>query len=315
MAKINDLIFNTFLNRGFKLVNDIRTWDVSDSKLWYLSPEQAQGYLDLEKDETYKNSIIQNEIILIEDLLPEILPRLELTNYNLIDLGCGDGKKASILYKKIGNYKMLRYCPVDISSFMVSSAMQTIINDLDDGRVLNSHWNISDFENLDNITPIFRDKVFGNHFILFLGNTLGNFECESILSSISNCMVKGDFLLVGNGIGDTSKMDSWVTNYKSEHINSWLIKVITQIGLSADDVDYEVQANGNRIEEVYILIKDKKVEHLGKFLDFKKGDKIIVATSYKYSKEYLIDKSENFFDSVTSYSNKDDSYILLFCQK
>ena len=52
--KIHDLIFKELLKRGYKLEGKTKVWDVADSKLWYLTPEQAQGFLDLEEDEYYE---------------------------------------------------------------------------------------------------------------------------------------------------------------------------------------------------------------------------------------------------------------------
>ena len=46
--KINDLIFRELVKRGYSLEGNTRIWNIADSKLWYLTPEQAQGFLDLE---------------------------------------------------------------------------------------------------------------------------------------------------------------------------------------------------------------------------------------------------------------------------
>jgi len=64
--EINDLIFKELLKRGYKLEGKTRVWDVADSKLWYLTPKQAQGFLDLSKTEGYKKSIIEKEVSLIK---------------------------------------------------------------------------------------------------------------------------------------------------------------------------------------------------------------------------------------------------------
>ena len=56
---INDLIFRELIKRGYSLEGNTRVWNIADSKLWYLTPEQAQGYLDLEKDEKYQKNVIQ----------------------------------------------------------------------------------------------------------------------------------------------------------------------------------------------------------------------------------------------------------------
>jgi uncharacterized SAM-dependent methyltransferase len=144
--------------------------------------------LDLENDEAYKTSIIDKEVGLIRKHLPEFKSKLTQQNYNLIDLGCGDGKKASILHDDFSSFLSLRYCPIDISSYMVNKATQPIINSLQSGKILNSQWNISDFENLVNVIPLFRGDGFDNHFMMLLGNTMSNFEPGDILHGVRNSM-------------------------------------------------------------------------------------------------------------------------------
>ena len=46
---INDLIFRQFVLRGHTEVAGVRTWDIADSKLWYLTSEQAKGFLTIEQ--------------------------------------------------------------------------------------------------------------------------------------------------------------------------------------------------------------------------------------------------------------------------
>ena len=45
---------------------------------------------------------------------------------NIIDLGCGDGKKAVIFISHLKGKVKLRYCPIDISGYMVEKAIERI---------------------------------------------------------------------------------------------------------------------------------------------------------------------------------------------
>jgi SAM-dependent methyltransferase len=163
MPQINDLLFSELIKRGFRTEGNTRIWNLADSKLWYLTPKQAQGFLDLEKTEGYKESIIEKEISLISQNLSSMINLLKNKKYNLIDLGCGDGKKASLFIKELSKKINLKYCPIDISFYMVNKAAETI-RKLNVGEVLEFHWNISDFENLENVTPLFRNKNFKNYW-------------------------------------------------------------------------------------------------------------------------------------------------------
>jgi uncharacterized SAM-dependent methyltransferase len=311
---INDLIFNQFLLRSYTLEGKTRVWNIADSKLWYLTPDQAQGFLDLENDEAYKTSIIDKEVGLIRKHLPEFKSKLTAQNYNLIDLGCGDGKKASILHDDFSSFLSLRYCPIDISSYMVTKATQTIISSLSSGKILNSQWNISDFENLVNVIPLFRGDGFDNHFMMLLGNTMSNFEPDDILHGIRNSMQKGDFLLIGNAIQREQDQIQWIESYKNNKINEWLVQVLVKIGLKPDELVYDVRYINNRIEEIYILQKNVEIEHLGKTLEFQKGDVIIVATSYKYTESQLKSNIQKFFGSVEIFTDESQTFALALCQ-
>ena len=66
---INDLIFKELIKRGYSLEGNTRVWNIADSKLWYLTPEQAQAYLEaVEKAPDYKLAMIDTEINLLKSL-------------------------------------------------------------------------------------------------------------------------------------------------------------------------------------------------------------------------------------------------------
>ena len=71
--KINDLIFKELIKRGYSLEGNTRIWNIADSKLWYLTPDQAQSYLDLEDEEKYKEEVTNKELKLIDENIDEIL--------------------------------------------------------------------------------------------------------------------------------------------------------------------------------------------------------------------------------------------------
>jgi len=311
--EINDSIFRELLKRGYKVEGKTRVWNIADSKLWYLTPEQAQGFLDLEKTKGYRESIIDREVSLIKQNLSDIISKLQFKSCNIIDLGCGDGKKASLFIDEMTNHIEFRYCPIDISSYMVSKAAETI-RKLNVGEVVEMVWNISDFENLDNVSHLFRKGKFNNHFMTLLGNTLGNFDRDDILSGIRNSMEGDDMLLIGMGLSN-GKNANWVKEYKDEKINKWLIKILLLIGFNKSQIDYDVRFVNSRIEEMYILKKDKTITHLGRKIEFKKGDVIIVAISYKYTLEVFKKLIKRFFKTSYIYTDKEKTYVLALVKK
>jgi len=312
-AKINDLIFRELLKRGYSLEGNTRIWNIADSKLWYLTPPQAQAFLDLEKSEDYQKDVIQKEIDLINKNIKEITEKLGKKPLNIIDLGCGDGKKADLFIKKLRGKMKIRYCPIDISSYMVEKA----INNIEKSNVeeiVKLQWNISDFENLENIAAILRINGFKRNLILLLGNTLGNFEINELLYEIRSAMREEDVLIIGNGL-DIKKSKDILKAYDNPFLDNLLIRTLTQIGLDKKDVKYSARFKNSRVEMYYTILNDKKVKFLGKEVNFNKGDQIIVAVSYKYDKDEFMSFMKMYFDDARLYVSKDNSYALAVCKK
>ena len=257
--KINDLIFKELLKRGYKLEGKTRVWDVADSKLWYLTSKQAQGFLDLSKFDDYKKNIIEKELLLIKNNMKDFGYSLTQKSSNIIDLGCGDGQKASLFIHELAKHMNIRYCPIDISSYMVSKAAKTI-RKLKVGEVLEFKWNIFDFENLNNITPLFRDSGFESHFMMLLGNTLGNFDREDILHRIKTSMNKDEILIIGNGL--INGHADWTNEYKDIMINKWLVQIPQQLGLTKKRYRLLCKICELSNRGIIYLKNDKTIKHI-----------------------------------------------------
>ncbi|MCK9292656.1 MAG: L-histidine N(alpha)-methyltransferase [archaeon] len=308
---INDSIFQQLIKTKYRLEGKTRVWDLSDSKLWYLTPKQAQGFLDLENNINYSKSLTENEINLIDSNFNEILVKLRAKAYNIVDIGCGDGKKASLFIKKLSNHFNIRYCPIDISSYMVKKASENI-RKLKVSEVVELNWNISDFENLENVTSLFRDSNFKRNIYLFLGNTMGNFKGDIILQAIRKSMKKGDILIIGNGIYNP-EFDE-VSSYKTKEIDNFLYPMINLISLKKEDINFDCRfiEKESRIEMFYVLNKNKTITNNNQKIEFKKGDYIVTGISYKYSKP-IFKKILNKFFNTKVFFDKDETYALSLC--
>jgi uncharacterized SAM-dependent methyltransferase len=311
--QINDLIFKELIKRGYSLEGNTRIWNIADSKLWYLKPEQSQAYLDLEDSNEYRENVIQREIDLINGNVEELLEKMKGENLNIIDLGCGDGKKAKIFVKHLKGKVKLRYCPVDISSYMVGKAIENV-KEIDAGEIVEFQWNISDFENIENISILLRQGEFKKNLFLLLGNTLGNFEINELLYEIRSSMKGGDFLLIGNGL-DNRHPEDILKSYNNEEVDEFLIHIPLQLGLSREEVKLGARFKNSRVELYYTLQKEKKIKFQDKEVVFDKGDQILVSVSYKYSKEDFIGFLNLYFDDVLAKVSEDGSYSLTLCKK
>ncbi len=311
--QINDLIFRELIKRGYSLEGNTRIWNIADSKLWYLTSEQAQAYLDLEDEEEYKKTVTQQEIDLINNNATEILEKFGDKPINIIDIGCGDGRKASMLIEKFKGTK-IRYCPIDISSYMVNKAIKRVNEANTVEEVVEFQWNISDFENITNISTLLRQGEYKKNVFLLLGNTLGNFEINELLYEIRSSMKGEDLLLIGNGL-DHRKPEEILNSYNSEHFNQFSIHPLLQLGLKKEDLEFGVRFKNSRIESFYTIKKAKKISFLGRSVKFEAGDQVIVIVSYKYSKEDFISFMNLYFDNAMVRPSEDGSYAIALCKK
>jgi len=312
MPEINTLIFRELIKRGYSLDGKTRVWNIADSKLWYLTPEQAQGFLDLERSEDYQRHVIQKEIDLINGNIGEIIDKFKKTPMNIIDLGCGDGKKAVLFIEPLKGKVKLRYCPIDISNYMVEKALDRI-KKMNAGEVVEFQWNISDFENLENVSDLLRFGEFKSNFFLLLGNTLGNFDINELLYVIRNSMNKGDYLLIGNGL-DNRHHDEILKSYYNLEVKDWLAKILTQVGFDKSELDFNVRFKNSRVELYFVVGKDKKISFQDKSIYFSAGDQILVSVSYKYDKNAFRKFAKLYFPDVKVFTTEDDSYALALCK-
>lgn len=310
---INDLIFKELIKRGYALEGNTRIWSIADSKLWYLKPDQAQSYLNLEKSKDYQKEVIQKEVDLINDEMKNIISRISGENINIIDLGCGDGKKAVLFIDRLKGQAKLRYCPIDISDYMVDKALKNI-RKTDVEEVVKFQWNISDFENIENVSNLLRFGDFKKNFFLLLGNTLGNFEINELLYEIRSSMKGGDFILIGNGL-DNRNTEEILKSYSNAKVNEFLIHIPLQLGLKKDEIEFGTRFQNSRVELYYTILKEKTIDFQGKKVTFNKGDQLLVSVSYKYNKKDFLSFLNLYFDEVEVNAAEDDSYAIALCKK
>ena len=316
--EINDLIFKELLKRGYSLNSGTRIWNIGDSKLWYLTPEQAQAYLDLDNDKSYKNFTGQDSWKnLVKQNINELVEEIDGQAVNIVDLGCGNGSKAAFVIQELSkvctNLK-LRYCPIDISGHMVMKAIETF-SKLNLAEIVDFQWNISDFENLENITPLLKSGDYKKNIIFFFGNTLDNFEIHEMLYALRIAMDDNDLLVIDTAIND-HRQDERINSYvNSPFYKGWLIHVPLLLGLKDSEIDFNGRFKNSRIEMFFTLKNDKEIKFQDKVIKLKEGDQIVVAVLYKYEKEILKSYLNMHFSNVSASFSDDNSKILAFCKK
>jgi uncharacterized SAM-dependent methyltransferase len=311
--EINQMVFNELLKRGYSVRGKNKVWTLADSRLLYITPELAKGFLNLTKFKVYKKKIYDIEVKLLKDNALNILKPFENRDFNLIDLGCGDGSKAKEFIKSLKNKGKLRYCPVDISSYFIDKAISGIKSG-NFKNVRDYESNVSDFDNLDNIVAYLRNDKYQKNMSLLLGCTLSNFEINDFLFNLSSAMFEKDYLIIGNGIRTGPRLVSLET-YKNKAFDNWFIWLMNELGFKKNEVEYDARFTNSRLECFYRIKVNKKINHLGHKVEFKKGDQIVVAFLYKYYENELVDFTKRYFSSVEVVKDPDNEYALLICKK
>lgn len=313
-SKINDLIFKELLNRGYSLEGKSKVWNISDSRFWYITPAQSQAFLDLEKKDSKQKMFVRQETELIKKHCKELLLGMECKGINIIDLGCGDGTKAIEFINCFKNKEQVRYCPLDVSSFMVESAIKNV-SKLKKVSIINSKKNVMNFLDFGDVSDSIRKSNFKNNYILLLGGSLENSDVHELFHEIRASMKDGDYLLIGNKLThpNPEKMVNYYLNTKK--IDEMLVKTLELLGFNKNEIQYGARFRGSRIEMFYTLRQDKTLVSKGKKIEFKVGDSIIVAISYKYTKDSLLELLMMYFDNIETFVSNDGIYALALCKK
>jgi SAM-dependent methyltransferase len=313
---VNDLIFKELIKRGYSLAGNTRVWDLGDSKLWYLKSDQAQSYLDLLETNEYRIRFTNKEDELIEKKIDEIIGLVNGDSVNLVDLGCGDGKRAINFIKRISEKSKVRYCPVDISSYMVSKAVKNINSIANVREVVEFQWNISDFDNTENILNILKNDEYKRNIILFLGGTLSNSEFHDLIYQIHSGMKSNDLLVIGNFLSPPKEEEMrLLSSPVQKEFADWLIKVPLQLGIDSKDITVNRRIRNGRSEIYFTLKENYMIKFGGREVRFIKGDQIIVLVGYLYPKKTFKEFLDLYFGLVELETYPDETYALALCKK
>lgn len=311
--QINDLLFKELVKRGYSKRGKNRVWDVSDSRLWYLTPALAQGFLNLGNYNPYRKRVIDDEISLLKAHAPAIVKMLGKQKFNLIDLGCGSGLKAEVFLRSIPKSITTRYCPIDISPFYIQETMKRL-QTMGAKNVSEVKPFVVDFTTAYYLLGMLRNSEYTSNLSLLLGETISHYDIHDLLFALSRDMFPGDVLVIGNGIR-TGKRFVDIDKYRNPLFNDWFIHLMRGLGFEDHEVSVDVRFTNERLEGFYHVLTDKTIGNNGQKVSFKKGDEIIVAVQYKFFERELKKYAKMYFSDVEIKKNAESEYCLLVCKK
>lgn len=222
-----------------------------------------------------------------------ILEQMHDRHFNLIELGAGDGSKASLLIKKamtLPNFQ--KYIAVDISA---RSLVELEGNLTESFPQLDIETIIGDYT--DRLEEIKFPEDQGNIF-LFLGSSIGNFsppEATMFLEKLSHKMKEGDLLIVGYDLKKAERIMYKAYNDAQGLTAAFNLNLLSRLNrefganFNLDNFKHvEIYNPGVGAMESYLLSKVSQTvffEDLDFEVHFQKDEMIHTEFSYKYSIE------------------------------
>ncbi len=235
--------------------------------------------------------------------------------FNLIELGCGDGKKTKILLEQfLKNNQRLHFFPIDISEDSISEFIDSLRGQYPD---LRSEGLVSDyFEGLYWLS----EQNHRKNVVLFLGSNIGNFtplKAGVFLSSLWKALNNDDLVLIGFDLRKNTDMMVKAYNDKKGVTAAFNKNLLTRINgeLKGNfDLDqFEFYASYDVVEgaiQSYLISKIKQEVFIGELkwlFSLKEMEPIHTESSYKYLTSDIEDMAcKNNFEIVDNYfdSNK-----------
>lgn len=286
-------------------------FDFSDSELWYVNHEGTQSYLDIYDNAAYRQSMKSGEVELFSKAVASFK---DLNNqYNLIDLGSGDGKKGKELISVIGDAEVRSYFPVDVQELELSQA----VREHTDAAYL-VQPTILDFSKLAARFPVTtRDNE--TNVYAFLGGTYGNFDSRKINQYLKPLLkTKKDVLLIGIAIRDFTSRSAIVKEYMNEKVQGVAFGVLKQIGFDKDDLEsnsekpelkLQMRWEGSRLRSGFTLRRNKLLHGL----HIEAGATFNLTSSWKPTLAEFKEAVSRDFEIIDTPSNR--SFAIAVCRK
>lgn len=279
-------------------------------------------YAETAKSQTASKGIHILERILITQKVATIFDSLSAygyRNFNIIDIGVGDGSPAYPIFRYLQYSKpraKLRYNAIDISPDMLKAASRNIKETF---KVYGEHY-LFDIESGDlfGITRKLRQPAYGTLF-MFLGSTFGNMlDMRQTLINIRKSMAQGDYFLLGVELFNPKEEGKMLRDYyMAREAYDLVFTVLEHFGTRRTDGEYRVSFNKklSQVEAYFTPDRDIKLVIAGKYITLRMEEKIMLVWSVKFTPKMLVDLLSDAGYRIemltTSYEN---NYALVLAQ-
>ena len=255
-------------------------------KMEYLG-EGADAWNKLAEAEEF--DIAHGEYKLLNESVKKLFSKLGRNKVNLLYLGCGTCFKAVPLVKAAAKtHSPVNLCLLDISPTMLEIGKKNIQQKIK--RNLLVETSLFDFEggNFAHITSSLRKRFYRNNLLFILGNTFGNLSDRArILINFRESMTATDYLLIGAELAPstTVEKENMLRRYRNEGVLNVFFNILKSLGVSRNSGKFIVNYNTvkSQVEWRFELYKDAAVRLGGEWVELRKGQKIFLGMSHKFT--------------------------------
>ena len=261
-----------------------------DPKFHYANYKQSQKWLALH--EAWSPSRIDADCAaLYERSFLAAAGALHSSRVRLIGLGCGGGQKdARLLCSLAGQGREVSYTPCDISLALVLTSSQTAQTAVPG---IPCHPLVCDLAGADDLPEVI-DQQEGApkvYMITFFG-MIPNFEPEVIMPRLAALVRPGDLLLFSANLAPgpdyAAGVQEVLPGYDNPQTRDWLLTFLHDLGVEPGDGTLQFSIEGSqsalkRIVADYCFSKLRTLPVHGERFEFRKGDKVRLFFSYRYT--------------------------------
>lgn len=236
---------------------------------------------------------------------------------NIVDLGCGNGKKTKQVADFFMNYQnSIDILLIDISKRMIEIAKRNIKRKSAPKLISKALIDIEK-DDLHSVIHDFSTRTSHQNLILFLGNTLGNsFDMIATLQNIAKSMSSKDYLLLGVELLNYDLIGSIISQYETEVFHKAVSFALEKLGVNPNDgrLIIEFDFNDQDVLVWFELQKPITIRMTFGDLHFLENQRILLMVSHKFS-DFEIKKLLKISDlkDIQVYSNNSNRHYLYLC--
>ncbi len=315
---LHDMLLSAFLKNGFARTNGNKSWELTDLQYLSLTDDLARGFLSFSTTPSYRKQFFELELKIIKEHANILSENIGGEPFNLVDIYCGDGFKATELVKEIVSKNpsiKIRYCPLNASQYLIDLAVANmkkaeISNVIEYKPFLSS----GDGRSLRPIADGLKSEGFKKNVVIILGGVIACFDINEYLFELERDMKDGDVLIIGNGVRIGERLVD-LHKYMDGSFHNWFKYLMYGLGFNDEDFEFNARFGNSRIEFFYKLRKQITKQIDGKMVNFEEGDEFVVAHLYKYYAEEFEKFCKMYFKDSMIFTDTDKEYAVVVSKK